>query len=110
MEQIAERTKISLQFLRAIEAEEFHKLPGGIFSTSYLRQYASSIDLDPTELMDRYTQSMTPQPKPAGREESGCEAGFMEGQGGMVNSRRGFMNRPRGLINRWFSHNPQTQL
>lgn len=109
LEQIAERTKISLQFLRAIEAEEFHKLPGGIFSTSYLRQYASSIDLDPTELLAHYTQSMTPRPKPATREESLDPRSVMDPQRGFVNRRRGLMNRRPGFM-RWFSHNPQTQL
>src|SRR5579872_6478899 len=33
---IADRTKIGLRFLQAIEGEQFEKLPGGIFSTSYL--------------------------------------------------------------------------
>lgn len=88
LEQIAERTKISLQFLRAIEAEEFHKLPGGIFSTSYLRQYASVVEFDPAELLAHYTESMTPQPKPAGREGSRTHRGFM---------------------NRWLGTNPQAQ-
>ena len=31
LEQIAEMTKISIRFLRAIENEEFPLLPGGIF-------------------------------------------------------------------------------
>jgi len=88
LEQIAERTKIGLAFLRAIEAEEYHKLPGGIFSTSYLRQYASLVDLDPTELLAHYTESVTPRPKPAGREGSGASRGFM---------------------NRFLGTNPQTQ-
>ena len=43
LDAIAERTKISLRFLRAIEDEEFDKLPGGIFTTSYLRQYAAAV-------------------------------------------------------------------
>ena len=44
LEQIAERTKISMRFLRAIEEGEYVKLPGGIFATSYLRQYAAVIE------------------------------------------------------------------
>jgi cytoskeletal protein RodZ len=54
LEQISERTKISLRFLRAIEAEEFDALPGGIFATSYLRQYAAAIGFDETELLTNY--------------------------------------------------------
>jgi cytoskeletal protein RodZ len=77
LELIAERTKISLQFLRAIEAEEFHKLPGGIFSTSYLRQYASIVELDPDELLAHYTDSLAPEPKPVASEGSRSSRGFM---------------------------------
>ena len=54
LEEIAERTKISLRFLRAIEAEEFDKLPGGIFNTSYLRQYAAAIGYNESELLAHY--------------------------------------------------------
>src|ERR1017187_709592 len=43
LENIADSTKISIRFLRAIEDEEFEKLPGGIFNTSYLRQYAPAL-------------------------------------------------------------------
>ncbi len=54
LEQIADTTKISTGFLRAIESEEFHKLPGGIFARSYIRQYASAIGFDEEELLARY--------------------------------------------------------
>ena len=51
LEEIAETTKISMRFLRAIEDEEFEKLPGGIFRTSYLRQYATAIGLEEAKLI-----------------------------------------------------------
>jgi cytoskeletal protein RodZ len=54
LEDIAENTKISIRFLRAIEAEEFEKLPGGIFTTSYLRQYATAIGVEETLLLQYY--------------------------------------------------------
>lgn len=60
LEAIAERTKISLRFLRAIESEEFEKLPGGIFATSYLRQYAAQIGYDEVELLSYYTRKTSP--------------------------------------------------
>jgi cytoskeleton protein RodZ len=62
LEQIADRTKISLRFLRAIEAEEFEKLPGGIFSTCYLRQYAALIGYDEVELLTHFDRKMNPPP------------------------------------------------
>jgi cytoskeletal protein RodZ len=58
LEDIADQTKISLRFLQAIENEEFDKLPGGIFSTSYLRQYAAAIGYDVAELLAHYNRKM----------------------------------------------------
>jgi cytoskeleton protein RodZ len=58
LEEIASSTKISIRFLRAIECEEFEKLPGGIFSTSYLRQYAIAIGYDEAALVAHYRVKM----------------------------------------------------
>jgi cytoskeletal protein RodZ len=49
-----------LHFLRAIEAEEFEKLPGGIFNTSYLRQYARATGYDESELLAHYYKCNPP--------------------------------------------------
>jgi cytoskeletal protein RodZ len=54
LEQIAERTKISMFFLIAIENEDFGKLPGGIFDRSYIRQYAEAAGLDAEQILQRY--------------------------------------------------------
>lgn len=54
LEQIADTTKISIRFLRAIENEDFHVLPGGIFGKSYVRQYAEAAGCDADLLMERY--------------------------------------------------------
>jgi cytoskeletal protein RodZ len=51
---IADSTKISHRFLEAIEAEEFDKLPGGIYTTSYIRQYAAAVSYDEFELLQFY--------------------------------------------------------
>jgi len=54
LEQIADTTKISIRSLDAIERGDFRKLPGGIYNTSYIRQYARAIDYDETALLDFY--------------------------------------------------------
>lgn len=59
---ISESTKIGVRFLEAIEAEEFEKLPGGVFTTSYLRQYALAAGLDPEELIRHYQRRMELEP------------------------------------------------
>ena len=69
LDQIAESTKISMRFLRAIEAAEFEKLPGGIFTRSYIRQYAVAIGYDEDALLEIYRTAMgldeAPAPKSA---------------------------------------------
>lgn len=54
LEQIAESTKISIRSLDAIERGDFRKLPGGIYNTNYIRQYARAIDYDESELLAFY--------------------------------------------------------
>ena len=59
LEQIAESTKISIRSLEAIEQGDFRKLPGGIYNTSYIRQYARAIEYDEGALLAFYTHEMS---------------------------------------------------
>ena len=59
LEQIAKATKISVRSLEAIERGDFRKLPGGIYNTSYIRQYARAIDYDESVLLEYYKQQMS---------------------------------------------------
>ena len=58
LEQIADSTKISVRCLDAIERGDFRKLPGGIYNTSYIRQYARAIDYDESTLLAFYHRQM----------------------------------------------------
>src|SRR3974390_2601286 len=58
LEQIAESTKISVRSLEAIERGDFSKLPGGIYNTSYIRQYARAIDYDEATLLAYYANAI----------------------------------------------------
>jgi cytoskeletal protein RodZ len=60
LRQISESTKISTSYLRAIEQAEFDRLPGGVFSRSYIRQYAHAIDYDEWDLLARYRAVVGP--------------------------------------------------
>lgn len=65
LEQIAESTKISVRSLEAIERGEFRKLPGGIYNTSYIRQYARAIDYDESAILAVYHREMRSASAPA---------------------------------------------
>lgn len=58
LEQIAEITKISPAYLRAIEEGCFERLPGGIYNLSYLQQYARVVGLDEDDLVGHYRQKI----------------------------------------------------
>ena len=59
---IAGDLKISARFLDAIEAEDFAKLPGGVFTKSFVRQYAAYLGLDPAELVAEVQRTVEPEP------------------------------------------------
>jgi len=46
LEEIAESTKIGTRNLRALEQEDFDKLPGGIFNKGFVRAYSRFLGLD----------------------------------------------------------------
>jgi len=52
LEEIARTTRIGIRYLRAIERAELEKLPGAVYVSSYIRQYAVAIGLDPVALLD----------------------------------------------------------
>jgi cytoskeletal protein RodZ len=64
--QIADATKISIRALEAIELGEFKKLPGGIYNTSYIRQYARAIDYDESAILSYYHKAMGLAPSGSG--------------------------------------------
>jgi cytoskeletal protein RodZ len=64
VEDISRATKITQTLIRAIESDDFAKLPGGLFTRGYLRAYAREVGLDAEELIERYrvgVGAMAPQ-------------------------------------------------
>jgi cytoskeletal protein RodZ len=59
LEAIADSTKLSLRHLEAIESGDFKRLPGGIYNTNYIRQYAKAINFSEADLLAFYNNSLT---------------------------------------------------
>ena len=55
---IADSTKLSLRQLEAIEAGDFNRLPGGIYTVSYIKQYASAVDFDQAAILTWYRSAV----------------------------------------------------
>jgi transcriptional regulator with XRE-family HTH domain len=54
LDQIAFETRIGIRFLQAIENEDFHLLPGGIFNRGFIRSYAERVGLDAEQIVADY--------------------------------------------------------
>ena len=80
LRQIAESTKIGIRSLEAIEQGEFRKLPGGIYTTSFIRQYARAIDCDESAILAvYYREAAGPHPDSGqlgGRKGKGMIGGY----------------------------------
>jgi cytoskeleton protein RodZ len=74
--EIESETKIRAKYLRALENEEWHLLPGPTYVKSFLRTYAEALDLDARSLLEDYKlrherlsdQELQPIAPRAGRE------------------------------------------
>ena len=55
---ISEQTRISMRYLEAIEADDYRRLPGGIFNRSFIRAYAKFIGYDENQAMDDYARTL----------------------------------------------------
>jgi cytoskeleton protein RodZ len=63
LDEIAHETRISTRFLAAIENEEFHVLPGGVFNRGFVRSFAEAVGLDADQAVADYERlSSVPQP------------------------------------------------
>jgi cytoskeleton protein RodZ len=68
LHRISEDLKISPRLLEAMEADRFDKLPGGVFTRSFVRQYARCLGLDEQEIassLDRMLNPPSVQPEVA---------------------------------------------
>jgi transcriptional regulator with XRE-family HTH domain len=61
---VHQNLRISVKFLKALEAGEYHHLPSTTHVRGYLGKYARFLGLEPTPLLERYEsiKDMLPQP------------------------------------------------
>ena len=55
---ISEQTRISIRYLEAIEADDYRRLPGGIFNRSFIRAYAKFIGYDENNALEDYARTL----------------------------------------------------
>jgi len=58
---ISDQTRISIRYLEAIEADDYKRLPGGIFNRSFIKAYAKQIGFDEKEALEGYLRTAREQ-------------------------------------------------
>ena len=56
LREICEQTRISVHYLEAIEANDYKRLPGGVFNRSFIKAYARCVGYDEREAIEGYTR------------------------------------------------------
>ena len=54
LREICEQTRISVHYLEAIEANDYKRLPGGVFNRSFIKAYAKCVGYDEREAIEGY--------------------------------------------------------
>ena len=62
-QKLSELTKISSRMLQAMESGDLSKLPGGVFTRSFFKQYGAALGLDPA-YVDSEVRQLQPEPVP----------------------------------------------
>ena len=61
LRQISDQTRISIRYLEAIEADDYKRLPGGIFNRSFIKAYAKQIGFDEKAALEGYMRTAREQ-------------------------------------------------
>ena len=61
LRQIANKTRISVMSLEALERSDLARLPGGIFTRAFIRAYAEEVGLDPDRMIQDFIAELPPE-------------------------------------------------
>lgn len=87
LRRIADRTKLSVGALEALERDDISRLPGGIFSRAFVRSYAAEIGLEPEQALRDFLAQFPDDRVSLGRPRAGhdtAEASAAERRGGTM--------------------------
>lgn len=64
LREICDQTRISVHYLEAIEANDYKRLPGGVFNRSFIKAYAKYVGYDEREAIEGYTRYLREHGEP----------------------------------------------
>ncbi|SFS60086.1 helix-turn-helix domain-containing protein [Marininema halotolerans] len=103
LEMVQESTKIHMEYLRALENDQFDTLPSPFYVRAFLRTYAHSLGLDAQPLLDYYERSATSSRMP----RRGIQPQGRSVQGGPSHGQASRDLRPQPRIGRTYA--PRSQ-
>jgi cytoskeletal protein RodZ len=56
LREISDQTRISVRYLEAIESNDYDRLPGGVFTRSFIKAYARCVGYDEKDAIEGYTR------------------------------------------------------
>ncbi|HXX82038.1 MAG TPA: RodZ domain-containing protein [Thermodesulfovibrionales bacterium] len=56
LKEVAHTLRIQYEYLKALENNDFKKLPPDVYTRAYIREYARFLTIDPAILLDEYTK------------------------------------------------------
>jgi cytoskeleton protein RodZ len=79
---IADKTRISVRVLDALERNDISRLPGGIFSRAFVRAYAVEVGLDPEQAIAEFIARFPHDSVTQGHPRTLARADAAAGRGG----------------------------
>src|SRR5579863_4001975 len=70
LQEISGSTKISTRMLKALEEEDFKKLPGGIFNKGFVRAYCRYLGIDEEQAVADYLAALAENDKSEGEKKT----------------------------------------
>ncbi|MDA0990496.1 MAG: helix-turn-helix transcriptional regulator, partial [Verrucomicrobia bacterium] len=67
--EVAAGTRVKVQFIEALENEDFDKFPAPIYGKGFIKLYAEYVGLDPRPLIDEYIDISSPKAPGAAHDE-----------------------------------------
>ena len=61
LHEAAQQTRIGIAYLKALEEEDFSKLPGEVFVRGFLKNYGKYLQLEESQVMRKYGELMAPK-------------------------------------------------
>ena len=77
LHEIASATKISISVLEALEQNDISRLPGGIFSRSFIRSYANAVGLDPEKAVCEFLDEISSEINESSTSRSSTTTGHL---------------------------------